>query len=188
MSIHLLDQFNFVFYIGLIDIIDNAQSQSDPSSQKALLSYMWSIKIMVFTFQNSRRRIKPLPTKTVLVAEGNCCWDVYSRPGYRVRIVTMICEYHKKVKKIWTESCFCWLVQELKEYYIIMSIRPTQSCPMLRSKLSLQLSLSYFIGQTEPKIPCLVCFYESPVQILTVCIILKASSLVLVLALIRVLI
>ena len=45
---------------------------------------------MVFTFQNSRRRIKPLPTKTVLVAEGNCCWDVYSRPGYRVRIVTRI--------------------------------------------------------------------------------------------------
>ena len=124
-------------------------------------SIWWSIKFMFFTFQNSRRRIKPLPTRTVLVAEGNCCWDVYSRPGYRVRIVTMICEYHNSrdcvdsSRSSWNANV-CPSGTQLSaatNAHLFASDLQT-----LNSQLSLQLSPSPY---ERRKILCLVCFYES---------------------------
>ena len=31
-----------------------------------------------------------LPSLTVLVAEGSCCWEVFSRPGYKVTVITCL--------------------------------------------------------------------------------------------------
>lgn len=51
------------------------------SSREELIS---SQVTQIFSVQKSRRWIRTLPASTVLVAEGNCCWDVYKGRGYKV--------------------------------------------------------------------------------------------------------
>jgi len=95
-------------------------------------------------FQNSRRRIKPLAAKTVLVAEGNCCWDVYSRPGYRARSTPILSVAGPQLVTHVVRSLHqvpCEATAAITPRLYLASVSPVSLCVLLVCCLSLGLVL-----------------------------------------------
>jgi len=93
-------------------------------------------------FQNSRRRIKPLPASTVLVAEGNCCWDVYSRPRYRARSTPILSVAGPQLVTHVVRSLHqvpCESTAPIAPRLYLASVNPVSLCVLLVCCLSLGL-------------------------------------------------